>query len=156
MSSKVSATAIGGFVVGALALVTGGAVFFGGSLFGTNNEVRAASVIFTGSVKGLNVGAPVTLRGVKIGEVSDIGISYDSRKLEFVIPVIVTVNPHELGIETLSSESEFLEPLVARGLRAQPSMPEAMPAARWPPFRIFSKACFTVASSPPDRRPILA
>ena len=94
MSSKVSATAIGGFVVGALALVTGGAVFFGGSLFGTNNEVRAASVIFTGSVKGLNVGAPVTLRGVKIGEVSDIGISYDSRKLEFVIPVIVTVNPH--------------------------------------------------------------
>lgn len=119
MSSKVSATAIGAFVVGALALVIGGAVFFGGSLFGRYNEVRAASVIFTGSVKGLNVGAPVTLRGVKIGEVSDIGISYDSRTLEFVIPVIVTVNPHELGIETLTSESEFLEPLVARGLRAQ-------------------------------------
>ena len=34
MSSKVSATAIGGFVVGALALVTGGAGVFGGSLFG--------------------------------------------------------------------------------------------------------------------------
>ena len=119
MSSKVSATAIGAFVVGALALVTGGAVFFGGSLFGRSNEVRAASVIFTGSVKGLNVGAPVTLRGVKIGEVSDIGISYDPKTLEFVIPVIVTVNPHELGIETLASESEFLEPLVERGLRAQ-------------------------------------
>ena len=55
MSSKVSATAIGAFVVGALALVSAAAVFFGGSMFGTNNEMRAASVIFTGSVKGLSL-----------------------------------------------------------------------------------------------------
>ncbi|MBP8926119.1 MAG: MCE family protein [Pseudomonadales bacterium] len=119
MSSKVSATAIGAFVVGALALVSAAAVFFGGSMFGTNNEMRAASVIFTGSVKGLNIGAPVTLRGVKIGEVSDIGISYDSKTQEFVIPVIVAVNSHDLGMGEQPSESEFLEPLVARGLRAQ-------------------------------------
>ena len=116
---SVSATAIGAFVVGALALVSAAAVFFGGSMFGTNNEMRAASVIFTGSVKGLNIGAPVTLRGVKIGEVSDIGISYDSKTQEFVIPVIVAVNSHDLGMGEQPSESEFLEPLVARGLRAQ-------------------------------------
>jgi paraquat-inducible protein B len=119
MSSKVSATAIGAFVVGTLALVIGMAVFFGASIFGANREMRTASVIFTGSVKGLNIGAPVTLRGVKIGEVRRIGISYDPKSLEFVIPVTVAVNSNELDMGKDAPEQDFLLPLVERGLRAQ-------------------------------------
>lgn len=122
MSSKVSATAIGAFVTGALALALGAAIFLGNSLFGKDADMRAAAVIFSGSVKGLNVGAPVTLRGVRIGEVTSIGVSYDAKSLEFVIPVIVAVNERQLGMDEAADEEKFLEPLVARGLRAQLKM----------------------------------
>ena len=67
MSLRPSATAIGAFVIGTLVLVVGSLAFFGSNLFGSGKDLRSAVVIFTGSVKGLNVGAPVTLRGVKIG-----------------------------------------------------------------------------------------
>ena len=62
MSARPSATAIGVFVVGAIVLVVGSLAFFGAALLGGSKELRSAAVIFTGSVKGLNVGAPVTLR----------------------------------------------------------------------------------------------
>jgi paraquat-inducible protein B len=76
-------------------------------------------LIFTGSVKGLNVGAPVTLRGVKIGEVTDIHVSFDPRTLEFVIPVKITVDRKDLGVGQDVAPGTNLQALIDRGLRAQ-------------------------------------
>jgi paraquat-inducible protein B len=119
VSAKVNATAIGAFVIGAIALLVGSIVFFGGELFGSRLGKVDAAVIFTGSVKGLNVGAPVTLRGVKIGEVTDIHVSFDPRSLEFVIPVKITVDRKDLGVGQDVAPGTNLQALIDRGLRAQ-------------------------------------
>jgi paraquat-inducible protein B len=119
MSARPSATAIGGFLLGAIVLIVGGVSFFGGALFGDRADVRHAAVIFTGSVKGLNVGAPVTLRGVKVGEVRQISLHYIDERKEFVTPVIVSINVADLGFTTRVLQQKLLDPLVERGLRAQ-------------------------------------
>ena len=42
---------------------------------------------FSGSVAGLSVGADVTLRGLKIGEVTDVGLKFDQKTDSIVAPV---------------------------------------------------------------------
>lgn len=44
---------------------------------------------FNGSVRGLTVGAPVQLRGIPIGRVTDISLELDKKTAEIHIPVIV-------------------------------------------------------------------
>jgi len=70
MSRKANPTVIGGFVVGAIALVVLGVLLFGGGKFFT--KVNRYAVFFQVSVRGLQVGAPVTFRGIKIGDVVDL------------------------------------------------------------------------------------
>ena len=68
-------TMIGLFVVGAIALVVVAIGVLGsGKLF---RESVPYVMVFEGSVKGLNVGAPVVFRGVKIGAVSIIRMRAD-------------------------------------------------------------------------------
>jgi len=119
VSGKPNATAIGAFVVGAIVLLLGATVFFGGKLLAGRSGQFGAAVIFTGSVKGLDVGAPVTLRGVKVGEVTDIHVALDQRTGEFVIPVTVAVNREDLGIPMDLATRDNLQLLIDRGLRAQ-------------------------------------
>ena len=76
MSKKANPALIGGFVVGAAVLAVAGIAFFGGGkLFA---EQLTFVSYFEGSLKGLQVGAPVTFRGVRIGAVSDIVVRYNS------------------------------------------------------------------------------
>jgi len=117
VSGKPNATAIGAFVVGAIVLLLGATVFFGGKLLAGRSGQFGAAVIFTGSVKGLDVGAPVTLRGVKVGEVTDIHVALDQRTGEFVIPA--TVTREDLGIPMNLATRGNLQVLIDRGLRAQ-------------------------------------
>jgi paraquat-inducible protein B len=119
MSGKPNPTAIGAFVVGAIALLLGATLFFGGELLAARSGKFGAAVIFTSSVKGLDVGAPVTLRGVKIGEVTDIHVGFDERTGEFVIPVTISVNREDLGIAKDVATRTNLQMLIERGLRAQ-------------------------------------
>lgn len=119
MSSKASPVAIGAFVVGAIVLTLGAAIFFGGSLLGSRQGQLAAAVIFTGSVKGLNIGAPVTLRGVKVGEVTDLRVNYDVSHKQFVIPVSIALSRAELGFRSDADVDARLHTLIERGLRAQ-------------------------------------
>ena len=70
MSARTHPRAVGGFVLGSVALVLGAVVAFGaGDWFRPKTHF---SVYFPGSVRGLNQGAAVTFRGIKIGEVSDV------------------------------------------------------------------------------------
>ncbi len=89
MIRKANKTVIGAFVAGSVVLlVTAILVFGSGSLFKQSHKYV---LFFNGSVKGLSVGAPVIFRGVKIGNVSSIGLVYDSNTREVLIPVIVDV-----------------------------------------------------------------
>ena len=121
MSKKANKTAIGGFVVGALALIVVGVLVFGSGKFLTKTQTYV--MYFEGSVKGLNVGAPLVFRGVKIGAVTNILLVANTDDLSFRIPVFVEVERKHFmltGDEALDlSPKEQLVLLVARGLRAQ-------------------------------------
>jgi len=89
MIRKTDKRMIGAFVVGAVALLIGAVLIFGsGALFKQSDKYV---IFFNGSVKGLSVGAPVIFRGVKIGNVSSIGLVYDPNNKEVLIPVVVDV-----------------------------------------------------------------
>ncbi len=75
---------------------------------------------FAGSVRGLTVGAPVEVRGIKFGEVVDVTLQFDVRELEPRIPVLIMLEPER--IEVIGGEDpgqSNLDALVAKGLRAQ-------------------------------------
>ena len=70
MSAKTHPRLVGAFVLGAIALGVAAVVFF--SAGGWFQKTERFSVYFPGSVRGLNPGAPVTFRGIKIGEVVEV------------------------------------------------------------------------------------
>jgi paraquat-inducible protein B len=82
---------------------------------------------FDQSVRGLNVGAPVELYGVKVGEVVSLGLEYDAKKKAFRVPVRIVFEP-----ERISNAKQYITKVSAedadknikvyveeRGLRAQ-------------------------------------
>jgi hypothetical protein len=78
MAKQANKTLIGGFVVGAVALIVAGVLVFGsGKFFQARNKYV---LFFQGSLKGLNVGAPVLFQGVQVGSVIDITIEADAEK----------------------------------------------------------------------------
>jgi paraquat-inducible protein B len=122
MSKQASKSLIGAFVIGAIALAVIGILIFGsGDFF---SEKSQYVLYFKGSVKGLNIGAPVVFRGVKIGTVTDIELQFNTADLSARIPVTIELD-HE-KFKTVSDEVvkkyQYLEPLIARGLRAQLTM----------------------------------
>jgi len=128
MSKQASKTLIGTFVVGALTLVVIGILLFGtGQFF---SESKTYVLFFGGSVKGLNVGAPVSFRGVKVGQVTAIKARFDPRNYAMRIAVYIKTTPGWLtpvGEEkTLDKilpgfeREKILQELVTKkGLRAQ-------------------------------------
>jgi paraquat-inducible protein B len=115
MSEKPHTVAIGAFVMGALLIALSIALFLLGSGFGRNEKVV---MVFDGSVKGLNVGAPLALRGVTVGKVTDVEVLLDTNNIDFLMVVeadLMRDNIHFRGKES----DDLREELLRRGLRAQ-------------------------------------
>jgi hypothetical protein len=113
---------IGAFVVGAVVLAIIGVIVFGsGKMF---QKVNLFVMYFEGSVKGLNIGAPVTFRGVKIGSVVDITLRADPKKMEFRIPVVMETEKGKIEktAEFKGSDEAALKKLIDLGLRARLDM----------------------------------
>jgi len=117
MARKANKTLIGIFVVGAVALLVIAVTVFGSGVFLKRSDKYV--LFFNGSIKGLSVGAPVNFRGVKIGNVSDISLLYDSNSENVLIPVIIDVElarvkgaPDKLGYPDYKK-------LIDEGLRAR-------------------------------------
>ncbi len=51
---------------------------------------------FDGSVRGLTVGAPVELKGIKVGVVTDIAMKLDPKTLKFEVPVAIEIHPDRI------------------------------------------------------------
>lgn len=121
MKRKASPTLIGAFVVGGLALIA--AVLLavvGDDVFKQKDRVV---MHFGGSVYGLQVGAPVVFRGVRIGSVTAIGLRYDGRDGRFTIPVQADIERSALTeLAPQSQGAGALRVLIARGLNAQLAM----------------------------------
>jgi len=90
MSRKANPTVIGAFVVGAIVIsVVAVMILTSGALFQKKLDFV---MYFQGSVKGLNVGAPVNYRGVQVGTVKKIEIVL-SPEQHARIPVTVEIDP---------------------------------------------------------------
>ena len=77
---------------------------------------------FTDSVSGLAVGSPVTLRGLKIGEVSAVSLVYDRALDNVIVPVHITLEPERIALLDLPSDGDLdsrMADLVRRGLRVK-------------------------------------
>ena len=96
------------------------------SVFADTGTARVSlSILLDGSVRGLNLGDPVTYRGLKVGEVSNLAVQADlpvsggrraSQRVDF------DVSPERMGFSRGTSEEDFLKFLageVADGLRAR-------------------------------------
>jgi paraquat-inducible protein B len=121
MGKRANPTVIGAFIVGAMALIVIGLLVFGRGRF--FSDTRRFVLYFDGSVKGLNVGAPVDFQGVRVGSVTHITVQYLSQEGEFRIPVYIEVDPGSIqAMGTRKDDSDrqrFLQSLVDRGLRAR-------------------------------------
>jgi paraquat-inducible protein B len=113
---------IGAFVVGAVALVVVGVLLLGGAQVFTQKRTFVA--YFEGSVKGLNVGAPVEFQGVRVGAVTDIQLQFLTAENEFRIPVFIQIELDKMTQvgRKIELHGQLLKPLIDRGLRAQLEM----------------------------------
>lgn len=128
MGRKANPAVIGAFVVGAVALAVIGILVFGsGRMFKRNVKVVC---FFSGTVNGLNVGAPVKFKGVEVGSVSEIRLRLGETVLtesETItqgvrIPVFIELDPEKLtlqgGRRNIRDPKQMRE-LIDLGLRAQ-------------------------------------
>jgi paraquat-inducible protein B len=86
---------------------------------------RRFVMYFDGSVRGLQVGAPVELRGMPYGEVVDIHSQIHADDLSVQIPVFVDLQPDRMKIigefqgDLANQERHRFQALIDKGLRAQ-------------------------------------
>lgn len=116
MSESKNTVALGAFVVGALLIAVSAVIFALGTGFG--KERSTVVMVFEGSVKGLTVGAPVALRGVQIGQVTDIELILDSDTAELIMLVEAELRGDNIR-RTGTNADSLTEELISRGLRAQ-------------------------------------
>jgi paraquat-inducible protein B len=107
--------ALGAFVLGAGLIAIATLLFVVGSGFGKKETVV---MVFDGSVKGLNVGAPLALRGVQVGKVTKIELILDSDTASVIMMVEADFDEKNIRRKG-SADVELSEELIQRGLRAQ-------------------------------------
>ena len=117
MSKKANPALVGSFVVGAVVLIVIAVVALGSAdLF--RSRPRAVAYFDT-SVNGLNVGAPVTWLGVRIGSVTEIRMDFDAERRSVRIPVFMEFEPERLNVIGGDADTIRIKDLVTKGLRAQ-------------------------------------
>jgi len=125
MKVKANPTIVGIFVIGALAIAVLGLIFLGQSAF-RGNTFKVVTY-FDETVNGLELGAAVKFRGVKIGQVSELKIfltdSDQETEMASRIPVVYEIERSQLvkatGLKIDLSDEEVLKTFVERGLRAR-------------------------------------
>jgi paraquat-inducible protein B len=120
MSKHANPTLIGIFVAGAIGLIVAGILIISGGkllLIDKTNYV----LYFKGSVKGLNIGSPVSFRGVNVGTVTDIQLVVDEEAVDVRIPVIIEIDNTKFirSQNAKLKRKASIDELIDAGLRAQ-------------------------------------
>ncbi|MGH7934101.1 MAG: intermembrane transport protein PqiB [Candidatus Binataceae bacterium] len=109
-------------------------------------------LVFNESVRGLSPGAPVELRGIKVGEVADIRAQMNVKTSTFSVPVTIHLDPQRLGVRMLDLKrgtglsavrEKLIDALVAHGVRAQLRTGNLLTGSAFVAFDFF-----------PDARPV--
>jgi len=130
MSKPINPVAIGGFTIGALALLLIAAFVFGGGQFFRTDKVRFV-IFFDSSLNGLEIGAPVKMQGVKIGQVTEIALQIDPKAEKIYKPVVIEIDRNTLTTKegkafpraiTDEEREKNRDKLIAAGFRARLEM----------------------------------
>ena len=119
MSNKSQSTAIGGFVLGAVVLFVGAVLLFAKTRF--NKPTNQYVMFFDSSLAGLDEGAPVVFKGVKVGVVKNIEVVSDVNSLDIYTPVYVDIYPDsfkQLNGDWQDNPKENTRKIIAKGLKA--------------------------------------
>lgn len=125
MSKSANKKAIGVFVLGAIALLVVALVVFGsGKIF---KKTIPVVFYFEGSVKGLNIGSAVMLRGVQVGSVTNVVLQFNPQDLSLRIPVYAHFDPEKIERTTgemvpARERPAMMKRLIDQGLRARLEM----------------------------------
>lgn len=113
---------IGAFLLGGIALLAAALLLLSrDSLLSKPVEYV---VYFTGALDGLDIGADVTYRGVKVGSVRQITLTYDRTLNDVVMPVTIRINAESGPNKNKDRGFEnSIERLIERGLGAQLQTP---------------------------------
>lgn len=110
---------IGGFVIFAVFLFISSIVIFGsGNFF---KHIDKYIFHFEGSIKGLNVGAPVLFEGVSVGKVTSIVASIDETRLTTDIRVIAEIDHDRFQVDNEVKQrgtEVIVSKLIDKGMRA--------------------------------------
>jgi paraquat-inducible protein B len=128
MAKRTNPTAVGVFIVGAVALIVAAVVVFGSGKF--LHQSYTFVCMFRGSVNGLRVGAPVKFRGVQVGSVTSITLRLpgqptilSSESKEIALPVFFELDRQQIeglgGVGQNIARPEALQLAIKHGLRAQ-------------------------------------
>ncbi len=149
MSARANPTAIGLFLVGALAIaVVGTAVLASATWF--QNRTTFVSY-FSESVNGLENGAPVKFQGVPVGTITAINIQIDQRDESFQVPVEYEIDVPRLttprGTYVNLGDTLVLREQISKGLRAQLQMESMVTGV------LYLELSYRSDSTPPQLEP---
>ena len=125
MSLRTHPRLVGGFVLGAIALVMGAVVVLSSGEWFVKRDRFA--LYFPGSVAGLTPGAAVTFRGIKVGEVKEVEPWATGREDHPIqIEVVIEIRPNRVKVprgtqspyERLDA-TELAQVFISHGLRAR-------------------------------------
>ncbi|MGH8660060.1 MAG: MlaD family protein [Gammaproteobacteria bacterium] len=144
MSKPISPIAIGGFLVGAIVLLSAALLIFGGGeLF---KEKRQFVIFFDSSLAGLNVGAPVKIQGVQVGTVREVALQMDPQRVQLLKPVVIEFDPGRLidpsgqpmeAAGTEQERQENMQRLIEAGLRARLEMQSLLTGLLYVEFNLY-------------------
>lgn len=124
MSERASPTAIGAFLVGAVAILVVGIAVLASSSWFTKQTTFVS--LFSESVNGLESGAPVKFQGVPVGTVTELLIQIDRHGKTFQVPVHYEINLAKLrtvsGTFVDLADAEVRASQIADGLRVKLQM----------------------------------
>ena len=107
---------VGLFALGALVLLAAAVIAVGGGRLFAQTE--SAELHFPGSVYGLQSGAPVVFRGVRVGSVTSVTVQ-DLGDGRYAVPVQVQIDRSQFMPRQAGAPAASLQTLVQRGLVAR-------------------------------------
>jgi len=124
MKSKISPTAIGVFIAGAIVILFGSVLLFGsGKLF---KDTKVYLLTFNEPVAGLDVGAPVKLVGVSVGTVKQVDVTVGhGSNTSLLVNVVIEVDRKRIKdvfgnyVLHLDDRAQFDKAVVQEGLRGR-------------------------------------
>lgn len=144
-------TRIGLFVLGAVAVLVAVALLVSrGGLFSARERAVAH---FEGSVYGLQEGAPVVFRGVRLGSVVGIGVVYEGTPGRYAIPVELEIESGRITSIGGGNGAVSVAELVRQGLTAQLSTQSLLTGLLYVDLDLRDKAPAATARSDAQGRP---